>query len=236
MSRHRRILTRALTVVGGAVLALSIGVGLTACSAGASTPTSTVPVPTGTSGAVHFDDGFIEVGTGATTVDVYFDPLCPYCQEFDLTNGATLAAAVDDGSITLRLHPLTFLDPSSNGTAYSSRAAAALTCVAESDPDATLGYLTALYKNQPHEGSDGLTDKKLVSMADALGVSDISSCLATGANQAWAQSLTQQALKGPIKDADITQIKGTPTVLVNGISYTGSITDAKAFKKFLDSH
>ena len=35
-----------------------------------------------------------------------------------LTNGATLAAAVADGSTTLRLHPLTFLDPSSNGTAY----------------------------------------------------------------------------------------------------------------------
>jgi protein-disulfide isomerase len=236
MVRRRSTLSRVLTAIGAVVLAFTVGVGATACSSAGSTPTSTVPVPTGTSGAVHFDEGFIQVGTGAKTVDLYFDPLCPYCQEFELANGATLSGAVSDGSISFRLHPLTFLDPSSNGTAYSSRAAAALTCVAESTPDSTLDYLAALYKNQPKEGSDGLTDKKLVSMATALGVPDISSCLATGANQAWAQSITQHALNGPIKDADITQIKGTPTVLVNGISFTGSITDEKAFAAFLNAH
>ena len=236
MARRRSPLFRALTAAGAAVLAVAVGLGATACSSAASAPTSTVPVPTGTQGAAHFDDGYLQVGTGAKTVDLYFDPLCPYCQEFELTNGATLAGAVTDGSISFRLHPLTFLDPSSNGTAYSSRAAAALTCVAESTPGSTLDYLAALYKDQPKEGSDGLPDKKLVSMATALGVPDISPCLATGANQAWAQSITQHALTGPIKNADITQIKGTPTVLVNGISYGGSITDEKAFAKFLDSH
>ncbi len=233
---RRSSLARALTAVGAAVIAVALGLGATSCSSAGSAPISTVPVPTGTTGAVHFDEGNIQVGTGAKTVDVYFDPMCPYCQEFDLANSATLASAVADGRITLRLHPLTFLDPSSNGTAYSSRAAAALTCVAESGPDATLGYLTALYKNQPKEGGNGLTDKKLVAMASALGVPDISSCLATEANQAWAQSITRQAIAGPIKDADVTQIKGTPTVLVNGISYTGSVTDEKTFSKFLDSH
>lgn len=236
MPRRRSTLVRALTAAGAAVLAIAIGVGVAACSTAGSAPVSTVPVPTGTNGAVHFDDGYIQVGSGPKTVDVYFDPLCPYCQEFELTNGATLASAVSNGSITLRLHPLTFLDPSSNGTAYSSRAAAALTCVAETQPDSTLDYLEVLYQNQPKEGSDGLSDKKLVSMATDLGVPDISSCIATGANQAWAQSITRHALAGPIKDADITQIKGTPTVLVNGISYAGSITDEKAFAKFLDSH
>ncbi|NEN06298.1 DsbA family protein [Diaminobutyricibacter tongyongensis] len=236
MARRRNTLIRALTTAGALVLAAAISIGVGACSSAATIPTPTVSVPTGTSGAVHFDDGFIQVGSGAKTVDVYFDPMCPYCQEFDLTNGATLAGAVADGTATVRLHPLMFLDPSSSGTQYSSRASAALTCVAESTPDATLDYLTALYKNQPKEGSDGLPDKKLVSMATALGVPDISSCLATGANQAWAQSITQHALAGPIKNADITQIKGTPTVLVNGISYGGSITDEKAFAKFLDSH
>ena len=233
---RRNSLARALTAFGAVVLAVAVGLGATACSSAGSAPLSTVPVPTGTSGAVHFDDGYIQVGTGAKTVDVFFDPLCPYCQEFELTNGATLAKAVADGSIALRLHPLTFLDPSSNGTAYSSRASAALTCVAESTPDATLDYLRALYKNQPKEGSSGLTDEELVSMATALGVPDISSCLAEKANKAWAQSITQHALTGPIKDADITQIKGTPTVLVNGVSYSGSITDEKAFSKFLASH
>jgi protein-disulfide isomerase len=236
MGRRRNPVIRALTTVGALIVAAAIGIGVSACSSAATIPTPTVAVPTGTSGAVHFDDGFIQVGSGAKTIDVYFDPMCPYCQEFDLTNGATLAGTVAAGTATVRLHPLMFLDQSSNGTQYSSRASAALTCVAESTPDSTLDYLTALYKNQPAEGSDGLSDTKLVSMATALGVPDISACLSSGANQAWSQTITQHALTGPIKDADITQIKGTPTVLVNGISYTGSITDDKAFSAFLDAH
>jgi protein-disulfide isomerase len=236
MARRHNTIIRAMTRAGALVLAATISVGVSACSSAATIPTPTVSVPTGTSGAVHFDDGFIQVGSGAKTVDVYFDPMCPYCQEFDLTNGATLAGAAADGTATVRLHPLMFLDQSSNGTQYSSRASAALTCVAESTPDSTLDYLTALYKNQPKEGSDGLPDKKLVSMATALGVPDISSCLATGANQAWSQTITQRALTGPIKGADITRIKGTPTILVDGISYTGSITDAKAFSAFVVAH
>ncbi len=235
-SRHPVL--RAAMVLSAFIAAAAIGIGVSACSAGGApnAPSSSVALPTGTQGAANFDKGYLAVGTGAKAVDLYFDPLCPYCNEFEKANGATLASAVKDGSITFRLHPLTFLDPSSNGTAYSSRASAALTCVAVSDPAATLGYLADLYANQPAEGSDGLTNSKLAALASKRGVADISGCIANGANQAWAQNVTQRALAGPIEGADIPAIKGTPTVLVNGVSFTGSITDSVVFSKFLTSH
>jgi protein-disulfide isomerase len=229
---------RALAAV---LLAALVTVGIAACAStpagqGGTTAEPTVALPTGTVGAANFDAGYLAVGTGTKTVDLYFDPMCPYCQAFETANGAKLASAATDGSITLRLHPLTFLDRSSNGTAYSSRAAAALTCVATLDPKSTLGYLALLYKDQPKEGTSGLTDAQLDTLATGLGAPSIADCLAKGTYQAWAEYNTNKALAGPLPDADIKAIQGTPTILVNGHSYAGSITDTAAFASFLASH
>lgn len=225
--------------IAAVVLAALVTVGIAACastptSQGA-TPESTVALPNGTVGAANFDAGYLAVGTGTKTVDLYFDPMCPYCQQFESANGSKLAGAVSDGSITLRLHPLTFLDGSSNGTEYSSRASAALTCVAARDPKSTLGYLTLLYKDQPKEGTSGLTDDRLDALATGLGAPSIAGCLSNGTYQAWAQYNTNKALTGPLPDADIKSIQGTPTIIVNGHSYPGSITDTAAFASFLAS-
>jgi protein-disulfide isomerase len=218
-------------------LALALGIAaslaLTGCSSGggadstATASASTVPIPTGTDGAAHFDEGYLQVGTGATIVDVYFDPMCPICGVFEQTNGAQLASLVDDGTITLRLHPMTFLDRASNGTAYSTRADSALTCVAVAEPADTLPYLAALYKNQPKENSSGLSDKELIDLATTAGAPDISDCVTAGTYTSWAQRSNDAALAG-IKGADIPAIRGTPTVLVNGKSYQGPVNDASA--------
>jgi protein-disulfide isomerase len=191
-------------------------------------------LPAGTVGAAHFDDGYLAVGAGAQTVDVYFDPMCPYCGQFEQTNGEQLAGLVADGTITLRLHSLTFLDQASQGTAYSTRASAALTCQATLNPAATLGYLAALFANQPAEGSEGRSDEQLVALAG--GGSDIAGCVASGDYRLWSQVNTEQALSGPIPGADITSIEGTPTVLVNGGIYSGSLTDPQGFAAFLGAH
>ncbi|TFC78309.1 DUF4190 domain-containing protein [Cryobacterium cheniae] len=188
-------------------------------------------LPTGIVGAAHFDDGYLSVGTGAALVDVYVDPMCPYCRQFEETNGTQLAALVSDGSITLRLHSLTFLDRVSQGTAYSTRASAALTCQATLNPGQLLGYQAALFANQPAENSEGLADSELAALVDSPV--DISACLAAGEYQAWSQANTEQALNGPIPDAEITRVQGTPTVLVNGSVYAGGLTDAAEFLAFL---
>jgi protein-disulfide isomerase len=191
-------------------------------------------LPTGAQGAADFDAGAIVVGRGSTTVDTFVDPMCPYCGQFERAVGDTLAGLVDDGTITLRVHPLNFLDQVSSGTRYSSRAANALTCVAASAPSSTLHYLAALFAHQPEEGSAGLTDEQLGSLATKAGAT-VNDCIRTGRYIAWIDQVTQTAINGPLPDADIEQITGTPTVLVDGHVYEGSITDRSGVAAFIAS-
>lgn len=223
-------MNRSLARIGTAVLTAAVVTLLAACAPTSSTPSSgtTASIPTGVTGAADFDDGALTVGDGKTVVDTYIDPMCPYCGEFEKANGQMLAKKVDDGTITLRVHPLNFLDPNSQGTNYSSRAGSALTCVAASDPKATLDYLAALYANQPEEGSSGLSDARLAALARSAGASSADACITSHRYAGWLTRNTQRALDGPIHGADIKTIKGTPTVLVNGHSYTGDITDTAA--------
>ncbi|WP_431277365.1 DsbA family protein [Leifsonia poae] len=221
---------------------MALVAGTAACSlAGGSSnvPTATAKPATGTAGAVNFDGGYIKTGDGEKRVDLWFDPMCPACGAFEKANGETLASAVSSGDITLLLHPLTFLDRLSNGTGYSTRAVAALTCVGVNDPDNALKYFQALYKDQPEEGSNGLTDKELAARATALGIKDITDCQAdSGPYQAWAQQNTAKSQTGPInvKGSDLKSISQTPTILVNGKQFTGDITNADEFKSFLDEN
>ena len=185
----------------------------------------------GRTGAAFLDDGYLLVGTGATVVDLYIDPMCPYCGQFDIANGDTLAALVDDGTITLRLHALTFLDQASQGTEYSTRASAALTCEAAVNPESTLDYLAALFLNQPTEGTTGRSDDELVALSN--GSASIAECVASERYQDWSQQNTDAALSGPIPGADISSIQGTPTVLVDGSQYSGPIDDPQALLDFI---
>ncbi|WP_025155712.1 DsbA family protein [Leifsonia aquatica] len=232
MKRTRRILA-------ATVFAVALSIGVSACSmfGDASVPVATDKPPTGVDGAVNFDDRYIAAGTGQKKVDIWFDAMCPVCGAFEKANGDTLEKAVKDGSITLRLHPLTFLDRASNGTGYSTRAAAALTCVGVHDKTKVLDYYQALFADQPEENSNGLTDEQLVKRATDLGIADISGCLdRSGPYQAWAQANTAHSQTGPIEvdgTKVLDKIEGTPTVLVDGKQFTGSISDASAFQTFL---
>lgn len=243
MSGRGRADGRLRRAAAALVLAVGVVLAVAGCSllGGASAvPVATDKPPTGTDGAVDFDGGFIAAGNGAKKVDLWFDAMCPVCGAFEKTNGATLANAVDDGAITLRLHPLTFLDAASNGTGYSTRAAAALTCVAVSDQNSILPFYQALFTDQPEENSDGLTDKELAARATKAGAPDIAGCLGTSSRyQAWAQANTAHSQKGPIVvdgKKVLDTITGTPTVLVDGKQYPGSVTDEKAFRSFLIAH
>lgn len=237
--RRFRTLISAAAIVGLAMLGLAgcapatNGTDTTNTDGGGGTSESRASRPTGTVGAAHFDDGFLSVGTGEKVVDVYFDPMCPICGAFEAANGKQLAGLVDDGAITLQLHTMTFLNRASNGTDYSTRASAALTCVAAADASSTLPYLAALYADQPAENSEGLTDKQLIALANDAGAPDITECVSDGRYHSWVQQANDDALAGPIEGADIEAVTGTPTVLVNGASYTGKVTDAAALAAFI---
>ena len=229
------------TLVTAMAIAAFVAVGVAGCApeSGAGAPssgTSTAsppPIPTGTLGAAFFDEGYLLVGTGASVVDVYFDPMCPICGVFDKTNGAFLADQVDTGVISLRLHPMNFLNRFSQGTDYSSRAGSALTCVAANDESKTLAYFTALFAEQPKENSSGLTDEKLNEIAVSVGATSVADCVANGSYTSWVQSVNDSALAGPIPGSDLKAVEGTPTTLVNGTMFTGSLTDAAAFEAFV---
>jgi len=233
----RRTGHRGMRALGAALIAFAVLGATAACSLGGSSsvPTATAKAPTGTQGAVNFDKGYLEAGTGSKKVDIWFDPMCPVCGVFEKTNGDKITQAVADGSITLRLHPLTFLDRASNGTGYSTRAVAALTCVGVNDPDGVVGYYQGLFTDQPEENSDGLTNKQLAKRATDQGLADISDCLSdSGPYQAWAQANTARSQAGPVPVPGFSSvtIKGTPTVLVDGEQFQGSVDDAKAFSEF----
>ena len=197
----------------------------------ATAPLPNAPLPTGQLGAANFDDGYLQFGTGAVIVDEYIDPMCPFCAQFEETNGELLVAGVESGVITLRVHSLTFLDRLSQGTNYSSRASAALTCQATLNPDQTLEFLAALFANQPQEETAGLSDGELADLAP--GEVSISDCVEAGDYVGWAQNNTALALSGPIDGAEIPAVSGTPTVLVDGRFYTGSLTDRAEFSAFV---
>jgi protein-disulfide isomerase len=214
-----------LAVIFAVLFAASIGTFFSQLNDRADLPGRAPSVASGEIGAANLDEGYLQVGAGSTVVDLFIDPMCPFCGQFDSANGDTLAAMAADDSITLRLHPLTFLDSASGGTQYSSRASAALTCEAAINPATTLDYLAALFADQPAEGTTGLTDGELAALS--TGADSIAECVRDGEYLTWAQQNTERAITGP--DA----IQGTPTVLVDGSRYTGPINDPQALTEFI---
>jgi protein-disulfide isomerase len=162
--------------------------------------------------AVNASTGAIAVGDGPDTVDTYIDFMCPVCNEFEQAYGPTLEELVDDGSITLNIHPISILDRLSNGTDYSSRSAGAAYCVAEDDPANVLPFVQAMFANQPAENSSGLTDDEIVGIAQQAGASgDVAECIADGTYTRFATAMTRET---PVQEG--AQGIATPTVAVNG--------------------
>jgi protein-disulfide isomerase len=233
--------TRVLTAT--TVAALLVMTGCAQSPAGETAPPPATPaavVVTGTVGVVDFTNGYISIGHGSTVVDSYFDLMCPYCQEFEAANGDYLAGLVASGEITLRLHPLVFLDRLSMGTEYSTRSTNAFVAVAAASPESTLPYLQLLYKNKPAENAIGLTDDELAALASQAGGNSsiaFDAILRDRPYAAWSAANTAAAMApGGITGADVTLVEHVPLTMVNGHSYTGDLSDAPGFAAFLTSH
>ncbi|NYD65900.1 DsbA family protein [Agromyces atrinae] len=226
----RRPLTRTTAVLA---LALTATFALSACSpfgGAAPAPTPTVALPTGTSGAADFDAFSLVVGNGSTPVSVYLDPACPHCASLEDAAGETLAELATTGDIRYSIHPLTFMDRNSDSM-YSSRAASAMTCVAVEASSSLTDFVAAVFENQ----SSQLDDAGLAELADGVGASAAADCIADQTYVAWAQAGTAAALTGPIADAEIEKVQGTPTILVSGRPYEGDITDVDEIRDFIAS-
>ena len=173
--------------------------------------------------------------TDTANIVVYLDYLCPICGTFENTNGKQIADWVTAGNATVEFHPISILDHLSSGTNYATRAANAAACVADIEPNKFLDFNTAMFVDQPAENSSGRTNAELTSLVEGVGISSpaVASCIADQTYSGWVEASTQRALTGPIPNSDLEKIKGTPTVLVNGASYTGSLTDPAIFEAFV---
>ncbi|MFC7532534.1 DsbA family protein [Actinoplanes sp. GCM10030250] len=163
---------------------------------------------------VAVDEGTaFATGTGPVTVDVYEDFMCPSCNRFEQAAGATLKQLVADQKITLRFHPVAILDRFSNGTEYSTRAAAASAAAAQEGKFTE--YHDVLYANQPAENSDGLDNAKLIELAKSVGLTSdtFANAVNEGTYKTWATQATEKFSERGFS--------GTPTITVNGKQVTG---------------
>jgi protein-disulfide isomerase len=142
------------------------------------------------------------------TVSIYLDSQCPACRAFETQNGAWLEGLRDAGKIRLELKPIAILDRFSS-TQYSTRAANAAACVADSSPEAYTAFNDELFAQQPPENSAGLPDDKLVEIArDAGAAPAVEQCITDGTFTGWVARTTDAASRSGVQ--------GTPTVLVDG--------------------
>jgi protein-disulfide isomerase len=160
---------------------------------------------------VHESGGGVVVGDGPVDVTVWEDFQCPFCKAFEQANGEMLRKRVDDGDITLTIHPLSFLD-SKLGNDSSSQAANAFGSVADAGQTQALDYHLTLYQNQPAEnpGTPAWSADQLIGWGNDAGVegATFEDCVNNLDYQGW---VTQ--VQSTMGNEGIT---ATPTVFVDG--------------------
>jgi protein-disulfide isomerase len=177
--------------------------------------------------------------TSTANIVEYVDYQCPYCNQFLTTNLTQEEKWLDAGRVTVEVHPIAFLDSSSEGNRYSSRAANAAACVANYKPDAFLAVTKKLYANQPAENTSGMSNSKLLGLVSSAGGTgtNIAGCINGESFKTWVTEATTRVTGGTFVGVAKTPEKfpGTPAVFVNGVPYTGSLTDASTFAAFVNS-
>ena len=158
----------------------------------------------------------------AATVDVYEDFQCPNCRNFENAVGAQIDKDVRANKAQVRFHIMSFLDRSSSGNRYSSRAANAALCASDISVDDFVAYHNYLYRPtvQPAEGTHGRTDTQLVSYAQKVGIkgtslTNFTGCVDNETHKSLVEALTEQASKNGVNS--------TPTIKVNGKSISPTL-------------
>lgn len=224
-AREQRMRTRiTIAVVGVAVLALvGVVVWVAALAINGNKDTASSG---GTAGGGNYT---LTVGDASApvTVDIYQDFMCPYCGQFERANGTDLKDLVESKTAKLVIHPMAFLDDSSQGTKYSTRAANALVTVAKNEPDKVLAFNAVLYANQPDENTVGLTDSQIGDYARSVGVSDATVTI-------FAQKKYTDFVASATQAAFDEGIQSTPTVKLNGTKFDGNLITAGPLKTAIE--
>ena len=146
----------------------------------------------------------IVLNAGSTKViDIWEDPQCPVCKNFEDANGDYIESLVRDKKATVRFHVLSFLGDE------SVRAANASFCAA--DEGQYLDFHHALYAVQsPLENSGFWSNDKLVSIGAKIGITSkkFADCVTKGSKI--------DLVKANYDSMQKFGVQGTPTVFING--------------------
>jgi len=136
-------------------------------------------------------------------IDIWEDPQCPVCKNFEDANGDYIESLVRDKKATVRFHVLSFLGDE------SVRAANASFCAA--DEGQYLDFHHALYAVQsPLENSGFWSNDKLVSIGAKIGITSkkFADCVTKGSKI--------DLVKANYDSMQKFGVQGTPTVFING--------------------
>ena len=152
------------------------------------------------------------VNEGAATVDIFFDYACPHCAEFDTLHADEISTLLDDGKITLALHPCKILSQD-----WTDLVMNAVGLVMDKDSDKVLAYHNAVFEEfvsmvQARDGSRQ-TVETLVSVAEKTGVDgDVTAQLKNTITDRVYDKWTELGTSA-FNDKGL---KATPTVMLDG--------------------
>jgi protein-disulfide isomerase len=160
-------------------------------------PAVTATIDTDNGSAITLNPGSSKV------IDIWEDPQCPICKNFEDANGDYIESLVREKKATVRFHVLSFLGDE------SVRAANASFCSA--DEGQYLDFHHALYAVQsPLENSGFWTNEKLVAIGSKIGITSkkFADCVNNGSKV--------DLVKANYDSMEKFGVKGTPTVFING--------------------
>jgi protein-disulfide isomerase len=161
--------------------------------------TSTIDVDNGS--AITFNPGL------PTQVDVWEDPQCPGCKNFENVMGDYLDSLARDKKATVRFHMLSFKGPE------SVRSANAAFCAA--DENHFLDFHNALFSVQtPGEGSGFFSTETLIKIGKEIGIDSpkFTDCVSKGSKADLVQTHYDSMSKFGVQS--------TPTIFINGKIWT----------------
>lgn len=211
-AERRRKITRRALIGGGAVAAAGAVAGLVYWDN--STTGTSVPSQAAADASLTFGKGFLPGTTndGAKVLDVYFDYSCSHCASFDVLHEEEIRTLVEEGVVTLALHPCKIL-----GQPWTDIALNTLGVVLEHEPDKAYAYHNAvfgLYLDAAQKKSgENLNLAGLKKAAEGVGISGktvagFDNAVSKNRFEAWIEAGTKTfADKG---------FTGTPVVAYDG--------------------
>lgn len=211
---------RALVAVAAAVLLL-----LTGCQS-AATDTAAPAKPAVPAAA----DGYgLVSGTGPVDVQLWTDMSCPYCMMLEAETGELLTRWVEEGAVTLTIHPLNFVSAKrGDDTDWSTRAANALAATADAGQGEHLPAFYALLQQHQVSEAGAPTDDDILAYAAEAGVTaDIADAVTSQRFGEWVTASNEHWL-GRAIDGTERVVDGVPILVVDGAVFEITEEDTNA--------